>query len=76
MAEDSRTLTMHCVDGVCHCDWRLTIYDCAEANAMWYIYIVNIAFSAVVIAIGTTIAGYPKHEPHSTLIKREENANE
>ena len=48
-----RTLPRHCNDGgVCHCDWRLTIYDCEEANAMYYVYIINIALSGLVVAVG------------------------
>ncbi|ORZ16259.1 hypothetical protein BCR42DRAFT_374720 [Absidia repens] len=50
-----RTLTMHCPgDGTCHCDWRLTLKNCAEGNIMYYINIVNAVLSglAVVIALG------------------------
>lgn len=52
----NRTLTRHCFDGVCHCDWRLTIYGCEETNAMWWIYLVNIILSALVITVGTLAA--------------------
>lgn len=41
-----------CVDGKCHCDWRLTIHDCEEAHYLYYIYVVNIALSAVVSIMG------------------------
>ncbi|KAI7858373.1 hypothetical protein BDC45DRAFT_498206 [Circinella umbellata] len=51
-----RTLSRHCNnDGVCHCDWRLTIYGCEEANAMYYVYIINIALSGLVVAVGIAL---------------------
>ncbi|KAI8138694.1 hypothetical protein BJV82DRAFT_630197 [Fennellomyces sp. T-0311] len=54
--EEQRTLLRHCnANGICHCDWRLTIYDCEEENAMYYIYIVNIALSGLVVAVGIGI---------------------
>ncbi|KAG2224298.1 hypothetical protein INT45_012866 [Circinella minor] len=30
-----RTLDRHCNNGVCHCDWRLSIQDCEESLSMW-----------------------------------------
>lgn len=42
-----------CVDGKCHCDWRVRIYDCEEEHAMYIIYIINAAFSALVTLMGT-----------------------
>ncbi|KAI9315829.1 hypothetical protein BX666DRAFT_2122144 [Dichotomocladium elegans] len=50
-----RNLTHHCVDAVCHCDWRLSIVNCEEATAMYFIYIVNIALSALVVAVGCVL---------------------
>lgn len=41
-----------CVNGKCHCDWRLTIHDCEEADYLYYIYVINIALSAVVSIMG------------------------
>lgn len=59
MAEENlvvRTLEYHCVEGgVCHCDWRLTLQNCAEGNAMKVVYILNIAISAFVFVIGTFV---------------------
>lgn len=48
----TRTLTHHCVEQECHCDWRLSIYGCTEETAMYYVYIVNIALSGLVVAVG------------------------
>lgn len=51
--DNSRTLERHCTDGVCHCDWRLTITNCEEATAMWYVNLINIILSGFVIILGT-----------------------
>ena len=47
-----RTLDRHCYDGVCHCDWRLSIQNCEESLPMWYINIVNIVISGLAILLG------------------------
>lgn len=39
-------------NGNCHCDWRLTLGDCDENDAMHIIYIINIIGSAIVSVIG------------------------
>lgn len=39
-------------NGICHCDWRLTIYYCEEEPAMKYIYIVNAVLSGFVGFVG------------------------
>lgn len=41
-------------DGVCHCDWRLTITGCEEHNALKVIYIVNAVVSGLVGLVGMT----------------------
>ncbi|KAI9245211.1 hypothetical protein BDA99DRAFT_543723 [Phascolomyces articulosus] len=47
-----RTLLRHCNDqNVCHCDWRLTLTDCEESMAMYYINIVNIALCGLVVVV-------------------------
>lgn len=50
--ETYRSLEYHCIDNVCHCDWRLTINDCVEGPAARIIYIINIAMSGLVSLIG------------------------
>ncbi|KAJ8655640.1 hypothetical protein O0I10_008729 [Lichtheimia ornata] len=45
-------------NGNCHCDWRLTLGDCAEDQAMRIIYIINIIGSAVVSVIGIALLFY------------------
>jgi hypothetical protein len=37
----------HCYDNVCHCDFRLSIYDCVESNLGRITYIINLALSAL-----------------------------
>jgi hypothetical protein len=37
----------------CHCDWRLTVYDCEETEAIRWIYINNAILSALVTVIGS-----------------------
>lgn len=56
MAEEltKRTFDYHCIGDVCHCDWRVTITNCVESNAMRGVYIANIAISAFVFVIGNT----------------------
>ncbi|KAI9498120.1 hypothetical protein BDB00DRAFT_801223 [Zychaea mexicana] len=55
--EGQRTLLRHCNDdGVCHCDWRLTIYGCEESRPMYYIYVVNIALSGPLLTHVITLA--------------------
>lgn len=38
----------------CHCDWRVTIVECIENKAMFYIYIVNIVWSLLITITGTS----------------------
>ncbi|KAI8341918.1 hypothetical protein BC941DRAFT_466819 [Chlamydoabsidia padenii] len=45
----------------CHCDWRLTVYDCEETEAIRWIYINNAIASAVVGAIGIGLLYYRLH---------------
>lgn len=49
---DFESLAKVCIDGVCHCDWRLTLQDCVEAKAMTIIHGLNVGLSGVSIIIG------------------------
>ncbi|CDH58750.1 hypothetical protein RO3G_00644 [Lichtheimia corymbifera JMRC:FSU:9682] len=65
MTPDFTTLERRCTGQVCHCDWRLTIRECEEAKAMWYIHIVNIAvsgFAAVLCIIALSYRMFYKKE--------------
>ncbi|KAI8061561.1 hypothetical protein BC940DRAFT_279565 [Gongronella butleri] len=53
--EFSGNLTRIYVDGVAHCDWRLTIYGCAEQQASYIINMLNIGVSGAAILIGICI---------------------
>lgn len=48
-------------EGVCHCDWRLTLGDCEEDVPMRIIYIINAVLSGLGSAFGKKIfaAGRP-----------------
>jgi hypothetical protein len=50
---NSWQLERFCVDGVCHCDWRLTIVGCVESDALRIIHLVNIGLSAFAVVLGT-----------------------
>ncbi|KAI7858370.1 hypothetical protein BDC45DRAFT_498185 [Circinella umbellata] len=50
-----RTFDRHCYDGVCHCDWRITLQDCVEGHAMWVVNIVNIVISAMSIILASVL---------------------
>lgn len=39
-------------NGVCHCDWRLTVYGCEEEKHMVPFYIALAAFSGLVGTMG------------------------
>jgi hypothetical protein len=43
----------HCYDDVCHCDFRLSIYDCVESDIGRITNIINIALSSLLIITGT-----------------------
>ena len=54
--KDKRTLLRHCDDqNICHCDWRLTLVDCEESVAMYYINIINIILCSLAVIIGIII---------------------
>lgn len=56
-----------CVNGVCHCDWRLTLRDCVEAKAMTIVYGINIGLSALSIIVGkirSLLNCYPQQATH------------
>jgi hypothetical protein len=46
------TLSRVCVDGICHCDWRLTLDDCAEGRAMTIIHGINVGLSGIAVITG------------------------
>ncbi|KAI8098042.1 uncharacterized protein B0P05DRAFT_100803 [Gilbertella persicaria] len=52
-AYDLETLQKVCLDGVCHCDWRLTIEGCAETHAMTIVYGIHAALCAMNFIIGS-----------------------
>jgi hypothetical protein len=49
---DMETLSRVCVDSVCHCDWRLTLRNCAESRAMTIIHGINVGLSGLSAIIG------------------------
>lgn len=49
---DLETLARVCVNGVCHCDWRLTLQDCAESKAMTIVHGINVGLSGITVVIG------------------------
>jgi hypothetical protein len=49
------TLERICVNGVCHCDWRLTLRDCVEAKAMTIIHGLNVGLSGITVIVGKKI---------------------
>ncbi|KAI9245208.1 hypothetical protein BDA99DRAFT_565941 [Phascolomyces articulosus] len=61
MADDPsaniRTFDRHCINGTCHCDWRVTLEDCEESIPMFYINIINIIISA----LGALLVGMKGH---------------
>ncbi|GAA5803242.1 hypothetical protein HPULCUR_008719 [Helicostylum pulchrum] len=57
-AADFHSLSRVCVDGVCHCDWRLTIQDCVESEAMTIIHGINIGICGVAVITGIGLLGH------------------
>ncbi|CAO3634819.1 unnamed protein product [Cunninghamella echinulata] len=55
MDPNERTLMRQCVNGVCHCDFRLTITNCVEHQGLYIVYMAFIALSGLVIFIGIGI---------------------
>jgi hypothetical protein len=53
-APDLHTLARVCVNGVCHCDWRLTLQDCVEQKAMTIIHGINIGLCGIAVIICTS----------------------
>ena len=49
------SLERYCSNGVCHCDWHLTIFNCEEESALRIINIVLIVISGLGMAIGKVI---------------------
>jgi hypothetical protein len=49
---DSHILERICVDGICHCDWRLTILDCAERTPMMIVHGINVGISSIAVLLG------------------------
>lgn len=54
MSENSYidTLDRICVNGVCHCDWRLTLQDCVESRAMTIVHGINVGLSGITVIVG------------------------
>ncbi|CAO3630771.1 unnamed protein product [Cunninghamella blakesleeana] len=52
---DERSLMRQCVNGVCHCDFRLTVTNCVEHQGLFIMYMTFIALSGLVILIGIGI---------------------
>lgn len=65
-AADFHSLSRVCVDGVCHCDWRLTIQDCVESEAMTIIHGINIGICGVAVITGKKIHIFFKIYVHIT----------
>ncbi|KAI9287337.1 hypothetical protein BC943DRAFT_319551 [Umbelopsis sp. AD052] len=59
-------------DNICHCDWRLTIKNCAEERVMNIVYIINIALSAITVLFGLyMLAKRVFFQGHSFVIRSE-----
>ncbi|ORX57638.1 hypothetical protein DM01DRAFT_1231604 [Hesseltinella vesiculosa] len=55
MSNNEFTLMRQCLNGVCHCDFRLTITNCVEHEALSMVYLGFIGLSGLVILIGIGI---------------------
>ncbi|KAG2219417.1 hypothetical protein INT45_010608 [Circinella minor] len=53
-------------DGVCHCDWRLTISNCPEGKALRIMYIVE-AIGSCVFALLDFRSGIPRPKPIESM---------
>ncbi|KAI8099195.1 uncharacterized protein BX664DRAFT_345290 [Halteromyces radiatus] len=49
------TLSHHCVNDICHCDFRLSIYFCIEEEPLYYIILVALFWSLINSSIGIGI---------------------
>lgn len=49
---DSETLKRICINGVCHCDWRLTLKNCEEHSPMVVIHSIHIGICAITVILG------------------------
>jgi hypothetical protein len=49
--QDLQTLARLCIDGTCHCDWRLSLQGCVEKQAMTIIHGINIGLSGIAVII-------------------------
>ncbi|KAI8149705.1 hypothetical protein BJV82DRAFT_588980 [Fennellomyces sp. T-0311] len=47
-----------CVDGICHCDWRITVYNCEESVAMVNANLGNIVISGFAAVFGIVLLIY------------------
>ncbi|KAI9310791.1 hypothetical protein BX666DRAFT_2002701 [Dichotomocladium elegans] len=56
--EQTKSLERICIDGVCHCDFRLTITDCEESQGLWYVHAIHASFAFVTALIGIALFGY------------------
>ncbi|RCH86739.1 hypothetical protein CU098_008081, partial [Rhizopus stolonifer] len=55
---DLETLARVCKDGVCHCDWRLTLQDCVESKPMTIIHGIHIGLSGITVLLGIVLLTY------------------
>ncbi|CAO3586698.1 unnamed protein product [Absidia cylindrospora] len=44
-----------CTDGICYCDWRLTITHCYDQDIFFYINLVIIALTSCIILVGLVL---------------------
>lgn len=56
---NERTLMRQCIDGICHCDFRLTVTNCVEGHSLFVMYLVFIGLSGLVILVGKTSPTLP-----------------
>ncbi|CAO3678337.1 unnamed protein product [Rhizopus stolonifer] len=52
---NSETLERICIDGICHCDWRITLQDCEEKTPMTVVHAINIGISGITVILGTAL---------------------
>jgi hypothetical protein len=51
-APDFHSLSHRCVNGICHCDWRLTLQDCVEGRAMTIINGIHVGICGITVVVG------------------------
>ncbi|CAO3630767.1 unnamed protein product [Cunninghamella blakesleeana] len=58
---ESYTLTLQCVDDICYCDWRLSIYGCINSIGLKIIYLILTVLSGLVSMLSFGIFLYRWH---------------